>query len=68
MNVARLRTLFYAFLVIQPLALVQSTEAKIFDCDAANVQCLVSAISQANADPQHNNDPPGGWYVPPDGR
>ena len=52
MNVARLRTFFYAFLMIQPLALVQSAEAKTFDCDAGNVQCLVSAISQANTDPQ----------------
>jgi len=51
MNVARLRTFFYAFLMIQPLALVQFAEAKTFDCDAGNVQCLVSAISQANADP-----------------
>ena len=51
MNVARLRTFFYAFLVTQALALVQSAEAKTFDCDAGNVQCLVSAISQANADP-----------------
>ena len=53
MNVARLRTFFYAFLVTQPLALVQSAEANTFDCSAGDVQCLVSAISQANADPKH---------------
>ena len=52
MNVARFRTLFCAFLLTQPLALAQSAEAKTFDCDAGNVQCLVSAISQANAGPQ----------------